>query len=70
MGRRIKWVTWDRPLRRSRGLYALTRKEASINTNMGWHHYYVKRFNKHQQPDAALLAMLYLFRALRDGETT
>lgn len=44
------------------------RKIIAINTNAGWHDYYVQRFNKTQHPDAAYLAMLYLFFALRDGE--
>lgn len=45
------------------------RKIIGINTNLGWHNYYVARFNKTQHPDAAYLAMLYLFFALRDEET-
>jgi hypothetical protein len=40
-----------------------------ISSNLGWHNYYVARFNKTQHPDAAYLAMLYLFFALRDKET-
>jgi hypothetical protein len=40
----------------------------AINSHIGWHRYYVARFNKSQHPDAALLAMYYLFLALRDGE--
>ncbi len=31
------------------------------NTNLGWHKYYVNRFNRNQHPDAAYLACLYLF---------
>ena len=30
------------------------------NDNMGWHKYYVNRFNRHRNPDAAYLAMVYL----------
>ena len=30
-------------------------------TRLGWHQYYVNRFNKHQHPDQEYLAMLYLF---------
>jgi hypothetical protein len=44
-------------------------KLININSNMGWHAYYVKRFNKTQHSDAAHLAMFYLACALRDGET-
>jgi len=47
----------------------LSRAIASINTNMGWHAYYVKCFNLTQSFDAAHLAMFYLGCALRDGET-
>lgn len=47
----------------------LPRKVLAINSNMGWHDYYVKRFNKEGHPDAAHLAMFYLACALRDGET-
>lgn len=62
--------------RRGRRLFASTaprarvpRKIIAINSNMGWHDYYVKRFNKEGHPDAAHLAMFYLACALRDGET-
>lgn len=30
------------------------------NTRLGWHKYYVNRFNKSQHPDAEHLAMAYL----------
>jgi hypothetical protein len=43
---------------------------SSINSNAGWYAYYVARFNKTEHPDAAQLAMFYLFLALRDGEIT
>jgi hypothetical protein len=36
---------------------------------LGWHRYYVNRFNKTEHPDAAFLAMVYLFLHLRDEET-
>jgi hypothetical protein len=49
---------------------ALSKKVLSINSNLGWHRYYVERFNKTESPDTCYLAMLYLFFALRDGETT
>lgn len=29
--------------------------------DLGWHKYYVNLFNRYQHPDAALLAMTYLF---------
>lgn len=45
-------------------------KPIRIATNLGWHAYYVDRFNKTQHPDAEYLAMLYLFFALRDEEIT
>lgn len=61
--------------RRGRRLFTRTapkarvpRKIIAINSNAGWHDYYVQRFNKTEHPDAAYLAMLYLFFALRDGE--
>lgn len=31
------------------------------NSHIGWHEYYVKRFNLNQHPDAAYLAMVYPF---------
>ena len=37
-------------------------------THLGWHQYYVKRFNKNEHPDAAYLAMVYLFLHLRDTD--
>lgn len=37
-------------------------------TNLHLHNYYVRRFNKLEHPDAAMLAMFYLFCALREGE--
>lgn len=37
-------------------------------THIGWHVYYVKRFNKNLHPDAAYLAMLYLFFHLAYNE--
>jgi hypothetical protein len=49
---------------------ALSKRDSARQTNMDWFDYYVERFNKTQNEDAAILAMLYLFRALRDGETT
>ena len=62
--------------RRGRRLFVVTRSKArclrrkviAINSNMGWFRYYVERFNKTQNPDAAMYAMAYLFCALRDGE--
>lgn len=30
------------------------------NTRLGWHKYYVARFNKTQHPDAEYQAMVYL----------
>ncbi len=35
-------------------------------TNIGWHDYYVRRFNQRQHPDAAHLAMFFLLLHLRD----
>lgn len=29
-------------------------------SHLGWHLYYVKRFNKTEHPDAAYLALVYL----------
>lgn len=56
-------------MRRARsGPGRLPRAVAAINTNAGWHGYYVGRFNKTQHPDAAHLAMYHLLLALRDGE--
>lgn len=31
------------------------------NTRLGWHNYYVNRYNKYQHPDQAYLAMVYQF---------
>jgi hypothetical protein len=45
----------------------MTRKKLPVD-NAGWHHYYVERFNKTGTTDSAVLAMYYLFLALRDGE--
>ena len=30
-------------------------------TRLGWHKYYVNRFNRYGHPDQAYLAMVYLF---------
>lgn len=30
-------------------------------SRMGWHKYYVNRFNKTQHPDAAILACWYMY---------
>jgi hypothetical protein len=46
------------------------RKILAISTNLGWHLYYVERFNKTEHEDSAHLAMFYLFCALRDGEVS
>lgn len=37
-------------------------------SSLGWHQYYVRRFNKTLHPDAEYLAVLYLFFALRDED--
>jgi len=37
-------------------------------SNLGWHDHYVRRFNKTEHPDAAYLAMVYLFLHLRDQD--
>jgi hypothetical protein len=39
------------------------------NTNIGWHKYYTNRFNRHGHPDAAYLAMVYLFLHLAHEES-
>lgn len=31
------------------------------NSRLGWHKYYVNRYNRYGHPDAAYLAMVYLF---------
>lgn len=38
------------------------------NTRIGWHKYYVNRFNKNRHPHAAELAMVYLFLHLASEE--
>lgn len=38
------------------------------STNLGWHDYYVRRFNLTQNPDAAYLACLYLMFHLAFGD--
>lgn len=38
------------------------------STYLGWHRYYVTRYNDTEHPDACYLAVLYLFFALREGE--
>lgn len=38
------------------------------NTTLGWHKYYVRRFNKTQHPDAEYLACLYHFFHLAFGD--
>lgn len=35
-------------------------------SNLGWHKYYIRRFNKTEHPDACYLACLYLYFHLRD----
>lgn len=36
-------------------------KAPAITTRLGWHEYYVARFNKTNDPQACVLAMWYLF---------
>lgn len=38
------------------------------NSNMGWHKYYVKRFNKDGNPYSLYLAMLYFTYYLAFGD--
>ncbi len=55
---------------KTKRLFPLSKADAAINSNLGWHEYYVRRYNKNLSPDACYLAMVYLFLALRDGETS
>jgi hypothetical protein len=41
-------------------------KAPAINTRLGWHEYYVARYNKTLDPQAAHLAMWYLFLHLSE----
>lgn len=38
------------------------------STHLGWHKYYVNRFNRYEHPDAAYLACLYLFFHLAETD--
>lgn len=39
------------------------------NTNLGWHRYYVTRFNEYQDPEAGVMADVYLLYHLAFGDS-
>lgn len=43
-------------------------KPITITTRMGWHRYYVARFNKTEDKQAEVMAIWYLFLALSEDE--
>lgn len=45
----------------------MRRLKASPTTRLGWHEYYAARFNKTLDPQAAHLAMWYLFLHLSEA---
>lgn len=54
---------------RTPGAAARRRINAShVTTKMGWHRYFVQQYNLLGHEGTAILAMWYLFMALRDGE--